>query len=134
MIEQLLCGVGAHHQEGVFRVWQISTSPCLQPKTKEVACGPFLPGWVLATRQMLEGEEPCSTSLSLRFLPCRMLWRFVSLFSELEAKQLRRLYKHTKNNQKAKFLVSCLGELLGPAKGGWCVLRIWGEAWDRGAP
>lgn len=95
----------------------------------------FSPGWVLATRQMLEGEEPCSTSLSLRCLPCRMLWRFVSLFSELEAKQLRRLYKHTKNNQKAKFLVSCLGELLlGPAEGGWCVLRFCGEAWDRGAP
>ncbi|KAF6298126.1 hypothetical protein mRhiFer1_001739 [Rhinolophus ferrumequinum] len=36
----------------------------------------------------------------------KMLWRFVSLFSELEAKQLRRLYKHTKNNQKAKFLVA----------------------------
>ena len=39
-------------------------------------------------------------------LPCRMLWRFVSLFSELEAKQLRKLYKYTKNNQTAKFLVS----------------------------
>ncbi|XP_017505750.3 CHD1 helical C-terminal domain containing protein 1 [Manis javanica] len=38
----------------------------------------------------------------------KMLWRFVSLFSELEAKQLRRLYKHTKSNQLAKFLVvSC---------------------------
>ncbi|KAI5222740.1 hypothetical protein MUG91_G245n3 [Manis pentadactyla] len=37
-----------------------------------------------------------------------MLWRFVSLFSELEAKQLRSLYKHTKSNQLAKFLVvSC---------------------------
>ncbi|KAK2507211.1 hypothetical protein MC885_005719 [Smutsia gigantea] len=38
----------------------------------------------------------------------KMLWRFVSLFSELEAKQLRRLYKHTKSNQPAKFaVVSC---------------------------
>ncbi|CAI9162572.1 unnamed protein product [Rangifer tarandus platyrhynchus] len=36
----------------------------------------------------------------------KMLWRFVSLFSELEAKQLRRLYKYTKNNQTAKFLVA----------------------------
>ncbi|XP_077021149.1 CHD1 helical C-terminal domain containing protein 1 isoform X2 [Tamandua tetradactyla] len=36
----------------------------------------------------------------------KMLWRFVSLFSELEAKQLRRLYKYTKNNQPAKFLVA----------------------------
>lgn len=34
-----------------------------------------------------------------------MLWRFVSLFSELEAKQLCRLYKYTKSNQPAKFLV-----------------------------
>nr|BAB24934.1 unnamed protein product [Mus musculus] len=35
-----------------------------------------------------------------------MLWRFVSLFSELEAKQLRRLYKYTKTNQTAKFLAA----------------------------
>ncbi|XP_049989607.1 uncharacterized protein C17orf64 homolog, partial [Alexandromys fortis] len=34
----------------------------------------------------------------------KMLWRFVSLFSELESKQLRRLYKYTKTNQTAKFL------------------------------
>ncbi|KYO32209.1 hypothetical protein Y1Q_0007190 [Alligator mississippiensis] len=33
-----------------------------------------------------------------------MLWRFVSLFSELDAKQLRKLYKYSKNNQMAKFL------------------------------
>ncbi|XP_035156616.1 CHD1 helical C-terminal domain containing protein 1 isoform X3 [Callithrix jacchus] len=39
-------------------------------------------------------------------LSCRMLWRFVSLFSELEAKQLCRLYKYTKKNQPAKFLVA----------------------------
>uniref|UniRef100_A0A8C6D4J0 CHD1 helical C-terminal domain containing 1 n=1 Tax=Moschus moschiferus TaxID=68415 RepID=A0A8C6D4J0_MOSMO len=36
----------------------------------------------------------------------KMLWRFVALFSELEAKQLRKLYKYTKNNQTAKFLVA----------------------------
>ncbi|XP_035156615.1 CHD1 helical C-terminal domain containing protein 1 isoform X2 [Callithrix jacchus] len=36
----------------------------------------------------------------------KMLWRFVSLFSELEAKQLCRLYKYTKKNQPAKFLVA----------------------------
>uniref|UniRef100_A0A2K5JIE1 Chromodomain-helicase-DNA-binding protein 1-like C-terminal domain-containing protein n=1 Tax=Colobus angolensis palliatus TaxID=336983 RepID=A0A2K5JIE1_COLAP len=35
----------------------------------------------------------------------KMLWRFVSLFSELEAKQLCQLYKYTKSNQPAKFLV-----------------------------
>ncbi|XP_007946072.2 uncharacterized protein C17orf64 homolog [Orycteropus afer afer] len=46
----------------------------------------------------------------------KMLWRFVSLFSELEAKQLRRLYKYTKNNQPAKFLMAfCpLDALEGP--------------------
>lgn len=49
--------------------------------------------------------QPC-------FLPCRMLWRFVSLFSELEAKQLCRLYKYTKSNQTAKFLVRHSGKLL----------------------
>lgn len=53
--------------------------------------------------------------------PCRMLWRFVSLFSELEAKQLLRLYKYTKNNQNTKFLVRGSGKLLlGPAEG-WLV-------------
>ncbi|KAM8812008.1 CHD1 helical C-terminal domain containing protein 1 [Rhynchonycteris naso] len=36
----------------------------------------------------------------------KMLWRFVSLFSELEAKQLLRLYKYTKNNQHTKFLAA----------------------------
>ncbi|XP_004591245.2 CHD1 helical C-terminal domain containing protein 1 [Ochotona princeps] len=36
----------------------------------------------------------------------KMLWRFVSLFSELEAKQLRRLYRHTKNSQAAKSQVA----------------------------
>ncbi|XP_008047079.1 uncharacterized protein C17orf64 homolog [Carlito syrichta] len=36
----------------------------------------------------------------------KRLWRFASLFSELEAKQLRRLYKYAKNNQPAKFLVA----------------------------
>ncbi|XP_008147725.1 CHD1 helical C-terminal domain containing protein 1 [Eptesicus fuscus] len=36
----------------------------------------------------------------------KMLWRFVSLFSELEAKQLLRLYKYTKNNQNTKFLAA----------------------------
>ena len=56
---------------------------------------------------MLEGEGLCSAplSLGLGLLPCRMLWRFVSLFSELEAKQLHRLYKYTKNNQTDKFPV-----------------------------
>ena len=46
-----------------------------------------------------------------RFLPCRMLWRFVSLFSELESKQLSRLYKYTKSSQPAKFLVRRLAKL-----------------------
>ncbi|XP_007122941.2 CHD1 helical C-terminal domain containing protein 1 [Physeter macrocephalus] len=44
----------------------------------------------------------------------KMLWRFVSLFSELEAKQLHRLYKYTKNNQTAKCPVKFLQ---GPAEG-----------------
>ncbi|XP_044850086.1 uncharacterized protein C17orf64 homolog isoform X3 [Mauremys mutica] len=34
----------------------------------------------------------------------KMLWRFVSLFSELDAKHLRKLYKYSKSNQMAKFL------------------------------
>ncbi|XP_054430786.1 CHD1 helical C-terminal domain containing protein 1 [Pteronotus mesoamericanus] len=38
----------------------------------------------------------------------KMLWRFVSLFSELEAKQLHKLYKYTKNSQNAKFLATFL--------------------------
>ena len=50
-----------------------------------------------------------------------MLWRFVSLFSELEAKQLRKLYKYTKNNQTAKFLVSLPG---GRQRAGWRVLKL----------
>lgn len=70
----------------------------------------------------LEGEGPRSTSLSTLppapFLPCRMLWRFVSLFSEMEAKQLHSLYRHTKNTEKAKFLVSRSGTLpMSPAEG-----------------
>ncbi|XP_057173748.1 CHD1 helical C-terminal domain containing protein 1, partial [Ursus arctos] len=36
----------------------------------------------------------------------KMLWRFVSLFSELEARQLRGLYECTKSNQTAQFLVA----------------------------
>uniref|UniRef100_A0A4X2L3W7 CHD1 helical C-terminal domain containing 1 n=1 Tax=Vombatus ursinus TaxID=29139 RepID=A0A4X2L3W7_VOMUR len=35
----------------------------------------------------------------------KMLWRFISLFSELDAKLLRRLYKYSKSDQNAKFLV-----------------------------
>ena len=54
-------------------------------------------------------------------LPCRMLWRFVSLFSELEAKQLRKLYKYTKNNQTTKFLVRLLP---GRQRAGWRVLEL----------
>lgn len=83
---------------------------------------------VWATRQMLEGEGLSSMSLTLGFPPCRMLWRFVSLFSELEAKELRRLYKYTKSNQNAKLLVRRAGKpLLGPA-GGWLVCSgvMWG--------
>uniref|UniRef100_H0V5N8 CHD1 helical C-terminal domain containing 1 n=1 Tax=Cavia porcellus TaxID=10141 RepID=H0V5N8_CAVPO len=34
----------------------------------------------------------------------KMLWRFISLFSELEAKQLRQLYKYSKSNQVTKLL------------------------------
>uniref|UniRef100_A0A8C2VXU4 CHD1 helical C-terminal domain containing 1 n=2 Tax=Chinchilla lanigera TaxID=34839 RepID=A0A8C2VXU4_CHILA len=34
----------------------------------------------------------------------KVLWRFISLFSELEAKQLRQLYKYSKSNQAARLL------------------------------
>ncbi|KAL6059079.1 hypothetical protein STEG23_024072, partial [Scotinomys teguina] len=60
----------------------------------------------------------------------KMLWRFVSLFSELESKQLRRLYKFTKANQTAKFLqvnnrqtdvVKCMSVLPGGSKPTACV-------------
>lgn len=68
-----------------------------------------------------EGRGPVLCLPQPWFLPRRMLWRFVSLFSELEAKQLRRLYKYTKSNQTAKFLVRRSGKLLpGPAEG-WLV-------------
>lgn len=82
---------------------------------------------------MLEGEGLCSAFLSCGFLPCRMLWRFVSLFSELEAKQLRRLYEHTKSNQLAKFLVRLLGEPLPGPAWGWLVCSWiwgWGSTWS----
>ncbi|KFV12527.1 Uncharacterized protein C17orf64, partial [Tauraco erythrolophus] len=34
----------------------------------------------------------------------KMFWRFVSLFSETDAKQLQKLYKYLKNNRMDKFL------------------------------
>uniref|UniRef100_A0A8C6ZJ43 Chromosome 17 open reading frame 64 n=1 Tax=Nothoprocta perdicaria TaxID=30464 RepID=A0A8C6ZJ43_NOTPE len=34
----------------------------------------------------------------------KMLWTYVALFSEMDARQLHRLYKYTKNNQMDKFL------------------------------
>ncbi|XP_025903676.1 uncharacterized protein C17orf64 homolog [Nothoprocta perdicaria] len=34
----------------------------------------------------------------------QMLWTYVALFSEMDARQLHRLYKYTKNNQMDKFL------------------------------
>ncbi|KFV09637.1 Uncharacterized protein C17orf64, partial [Pterocles gutturalis] len=34
----------------------------------------------------------------------KTLWRFASLFSEMDAKQLQKLYKYIKNNQMDKFL------------------------------
>ncbi|KFV61822.1 Uncharacterized protein C17orf64, partial [Dryobates pubescens] len=34
----------------------------------------------------------------------RMLWQFVSLFSQLDAKQLQKLHRYSKKNQMAKFL------------------------------
>ena len=95
---------------------------------------------VLALRQVREGEglgfapqprpRPSTSAPPLSLgpapsasvpLPCRMLWRFVSLFSELEAKQLRKLYKYTKNNQTAKFLVSLP---VGRQRAGWRVLKL----------
>ncbi|XP_055560579.1 CHD1 helical C-terminal domain containing protein 1 [Falco cherrug] len=35
-----------------------------------------------------------------------MLWQFVSLFSEMDGKQLQNLYKYIKNNQMDKFLAN----------------------------
>uniref|UniRef100_A0A8C3SXM9 Chromosome 17 open reading frame 64 n=1 Tax=Chelydra serpentina TaxID=8475 RepID=A0A8C3SXM9_CHESE len=40
----------------------------------------------------------------------KMLWRFVSLFSERDAKHLRKLYKYSKSNQMAKFLVRSINQ------------------------
>ncbi|XP_054064231.1 CHD1 helical C-terminal domain containing protein 1 [Rissa tridactyla] len=37
----------------------------------------------------------------------KRLWRFVSLFSEMDAKQLQKLYMYLKNNQMDKFLQLC---------------------------
>lgn len=37
-----------------------------------------------------------------------MLWRFVSLFSAFDEKQLRKLYKYSKANEMSKFLVRIL--------------------------
>ncbi|XP_054022984.1 CHD1 helical C-terminal domain containing protein 1 [Dryobates pubescens] len=37
----------------------------------------------------------------------RMLWQFVSLFSQLDAKQLQKLHRYSKKNQMAKFLQLC---------------------------
>ncbi|PKK22534.1 hypothetical protein A306_00008066 [Columba livia] len=37
----------------------------------------------------------------------KMFWRFVSLFSEMDAKRLQKLYKYIKNNQMDKFLQLC---------------------------
>ncbi|KAM6373225.1 CHD1 helical C-terminal domain containing protein 1 [Pluvialis apricaria] len=37
----------------------------------------------------------------------KMLWQFVSLFSEMDAKQLQNLYKYIKNNQMDEFLQLC---------------------------
>uniref|UniRef100_A0A8D0HJN4 CHD1 helical C-terminal domain containing 1 n=1 Tax=Sphenodon punctatus TaxID=8508 RepID=A0A8D0HJN4_SPHPU len=42
----------------------------------------------------------------------KMLWRFVSLFSALDAKQLRKLYRYSKSNQTAKFLVRPINQWL----------------------
>ncbi|KAK2537356.1 hypothetical protein Q9233_002660 [Columba guinea] len=39
----------------------------------------------------------------------KMFWRFVSLFSEMDAKRLQKLYKYIKNNQMDKFLLKLAG-------------------------
>uniref|UniRef100_A0A8C8VNA4 Chromosome 17 open reading frame 64 n=1 Tax=Pelusios castaneus TaxID=367368 RepID=A0A8C8VNA4_9SAUR len=38
----------------------------------------------------------------------KMLWRFVSLFSVLDGRHLRKLYQYSKSNQMAKFLSTSL--------------------------
>lgn len=115
-----------------FKAWRIL--PSKRPTKNSGGRGG--PGRVvLAVRQVWGGEGLGSSPLSLgpaSFglgpapsasvpLPCRMLWRFVSLFSELEAKQLRKLYKYTKNNQTTKFLVRLLP---GRQRAGWRVLEL----------
>nr|XP_055113778.1 CHD1 helical C-terminal domain containing protein 1 isoform X5 [Symphalangus syndactylus] len=59
----------------------------------------------------------------------KMLWRFVSLFSELEAKQLCQLYKYTKSNQPAKLLVRHKTFRLGTAP--WQVTFCASDALER---
>ncbi|KFQ25908.1 Uncharacterized protein C17orf64, partial [Merops nubicus] len=34
----------------------------------------------------------------------KMLWRFISLFSEMDERQLQKLYKYIKTNQMDKFM------------------------------
>ncbi|XP_010192862.1 PREDICTED: uncharacterized protein C17orf64 homolog [Mesitornis unicolor] len=41
----------------------------------------------------------------------KMFWQFVSLFSEMDAKQLQKLYKYIKQNQMDKFLVLTTAEV-----------------------
>lgn len=52
----------------------------------------------------------------------KMLWRFVSLFSAFDEKQLRRLYKYSKANETSKFLKAyyCLNgpDLVTPPENG----------------
>lgn len=63
------------------------------------------------TREQNEEEDEVCTYMHnpCVFLFPRMFWRFVSLFSEMDAKRLQKLYKYIKNNQMDKFLVSKQG-------------------------
>nr|KAF6415111.1 hypothetical protein HJG59_001733 [Molossus molossus] len=65
------------------------------------------PVWRTTPAPSLLEAHSCATPRAWTSVPSElMLWRFVSLFSELEAKQLLRLYKYTKKNQNTKFLAA----------------------------
>uniref|UniRef100_A0A8C6VMR9 CHD1 helical C-terminal domain containing 1 n=1 Tax=Naja naja TaxID=35670 RepID=A0A8C6VMR9_NAJNA len=54
-------------------------------------------------------KDYLQSAVPLRF---RMLWRFVSLFSTLDEKQLYKLYRYSKTDQFTKFLVRIIERLL----------------------
>lgn len=80
---------------------------------RQKLCKGYVSGYTHQARtreQNEEEDEVCTHMHNPRvFLFPRMLWWFVSLFSEMDAKRLQKLYKYIKNNQMDKFLVSKQG-------------------------